>query len=267
MSATIDADKLCAYFNDCPLIHIEGLAYPVQDVYLEDILKMTRYKLPPADDRYSKKRFHGRRGGKSQASDMGKNIQYKAEICKCISTLRVLKCLLYFNIKILISALWLEANKNKFDKEVYKILQDHRIESLDINLVLELLIHLCKGSPGAILVFLPGIGEITKLMRSMKESRAFPENRYDIHPLHSKLSTITQHKIFERPPNNVRKIIIATNIAETSITVDDIVYVVDCGKIKYNGLNVEENISTLRVEWASQANLRQRFVIFSLLDR
>ncbi|XP_052756943.1 ATP-dependent DNA/RNA helicase DHX36-like [Galleria mellonella] len=117
---------------------------------------------------------------------------------------------------------------------------------------------ICKGDPGAILVFLPGIGDITKLIKQMNRSGHFPSSRYDIHPLHSKLSSIEQRKIFERPPEHIRKIIIATNIAETSITVDDIVYVIDCGRIKCTGLNVEDNISTLQVEWVSQANLRQR---------
>lgn len=45
MSATLDADKLCTYFNDCPLFHIEGLAYPVKDIYLEEVLQLTKFRL------------------------------------------------------------------------------------------------------------------------------------------------------------------------------------------------------------------------------
>lgn len=133
-----------------------------------------------------------------------------------------------------------------------------RVEELNIDLIYELLLHICKGDPGAVLVFLPGIGEISKLMRMIEQSNAFPMSRYEIYPLHSKLPTIEQHKIFERPPSHIRKIIIATNIAETSITIDDIIYVIDCGKLKYRGLNVETHISTLQIEWIAKANLRQR---------
>ena len=56
----------------------------------------------------------------------------------------------------------------------------------------------------------------------------------------------------------MRKIIIATNIAETSITIDDVVYVIDCGKIKLKNFDVDNNITTLRPEWVSLANARQR---------
>lgn len=56
----------------------------------------------------------------------------------------------------------------------------------------------------------------------------------------------------------MRKIIIATNIAETAITIDDVVYVIDCGKIKLKNFDVDNNITTLRPEWVSLANARQR---------
>lgn len=154
---------------------------------------------------------------------------------------------------------WLESKKRELSHQVYKTLQDSRTEDLNLELIAELLIYICnKEQQGAILVFLPGIGEITKLMKIMADSQRFPPSRYEIYPLHSKLATLEQHRIFDRPPEHIRKIIIATNIAETSITIDDIVYVVDCGKIKITGLNVETNIQTLSTEWVSQANLMQR---------
>ncbi|XP_034834976.1 ATP-dependent DNA/RNA helicase DHX36-like [Maniola hyperantus] len=235
MSATIDADTLSQYFDGCPLLHIEGLAYPVQDIYLEQILEITKYNLPPEKQKahFPKWMKYARR---NTSDPMEKDIKYKAEIGP-----------------------WLESIKRGLSYEVYKTLQDSRIEELPLDLIVELLQHICeKEQQGAILVFLPGIGEITKLMSLMENSQCFPHSRFEIYPLHSKLATLEQHKIFERPPGHIRKIIIATNIAETSITIDDVVYVVDCGKIKINGLNVETNISTLSTEWVAQANLRQR---------
>ncbi|CAH2092989.1 unnamed protein product [Euphydryas editha] len=234
MSATLDAESLSSYFDNCPVMHIEGLAYPVQDVYLEDILELTNFKLPPEKAKPSQPKWMMYRN-KGSANEMEKNIKYRAEISQ-----------------------WLESKKKDLSHNVYKMLQESRIEDLNLDLIVELLIYICKGKPGAILVFLPGIGEITKLMRLINETNFFPPSRYEIYPLHSKLPTLDQHKIFERPKEHIRKIIIATNIAETSITIDDIVYVVDCGKIKINGLNIEQNITTLQTQWVSQANLHQR---------
>ncbi|CAG9788761.1 unnamed protein product [Diatraea saccharalis] len=234
MSATIDAEKLSAFFNDCPMMHIEGLAYPVKDVYLEEILHLTHFQLK---DVPQPKGDHKFRGGRNRAAAAGneKAIQYRAEIRP-----------------------WLESIKKNLDPSVYQTLQDHRIEDLNMDLIFEVIKYICRGPPGAILVFLPGIGEITKLLKIIHENESYLGSKCEVHALHSKLPTLEQNKIFESPPSHIRKIIVATNIAETSITIDDIVYVIDCGKIKYNGLNVEQNFTTLKTEWVLQANLRQR---------
>ncbi|CAB4060931.1 DHX36 [Lepeophtheirus salmonis] len=83
-------------------------------------------------------------------------------------------------------------------------------------------------------------------------------NGLRIHPLHSLMPTVNQKEIFERPPKNIRKVILATNIAETSITIDDIVYVIDSGKIKIKDFDKEIDVDTLKPRWISLANARQR---------
>lgn len=57
-------------------------------------------------------------------------------------------------------------------------------------------------------------------------------DRCEVYPLHSTLSNEEQQAVFRRPPEGVTKIIISTNIAETSVTIDDVVYVIDSGKMK-----------------------------------
>lgn len=84
---------------------------------------------------------------------------------------------------------------------------------------------------GAILVFMPGINEIRRLHDSLVEHQIFgnPE-MFVIHPLHSTISTENQGAVFDLPPFGTRKIVIATNIAETGITIPDITCVIDSGK-------------------------------------
>jgi HrpA-like RNA helicase len=86
------------------------------------------------------------------------------------------------------------------------------------------------------LVFLPGMQEITKLYRFIVTDKYIGQRstKFTIIPLHSSLSSIMQHKVFDRPPEGVRKIVLATNIAETSITIDDVTYVIDSGKVYKN---------------------------------
>ncbi|XP_076330694.1 ATP-dependent DNA/RNA helicase DHX36-like [Tachypleus tridentatus] len=79
-----------------------------------------------------------------------------------------------------------------------------------------------------------------------------------IYALNLLMPTVNQKAVFNRPPPGIRKIILATNIAETSITIDDIVFVIDSGKIKISSFDVENNIATLKPDWIALANARQR---------
>lgn len=91
----------------------------------------------------------------------------------------------------------------------------------------ELLLSKSDLSNGSILVFLPGLGEIRSLYdRLMGNPKFGDSNRFDVIPMHSSLSPKEQKRAFMKPKHGCQKIILATNIAETSITIDDCV----CGE-------------------------------------
>ncbi|KAI1279187.1 P-loop containing nucleoside triphosphate hydrolase protein [Xylaria sp. FL0933] len=100
-------------------------------------------------------------------------------------------------------------------------------------------IHVSMG-PGDILVFMTGQEDI------------------DILPIYSQMPADLQAKIFDRAPPGVRKCIVATNIAETSLTVDGIMYVVDAGFSKLKVYNPRMGMDTLQITPISQANAGQR---------
>ena len=67
-----------------------------------------------------------------------------------------------------------------------------------------------------------------------------------------------QRLVFQRPPRGVRKVVLATNIAETAITIDDIGFVVDTGRMKENRYDPLRRMSSLEDVLVSRANARQR---------
>ena len=72
------------------------------------------------------------------------------------------------------------------------------------------------------------------------------------------MPTTNQWEVFDRPPTGVRKILLGTDIAETSITIDDIVYVIDSGYIKLKNFHKSITTTTLQSEFVAKANARQR---------
>lgn len=77
-----------------------------------------------------------------------------------------------------------------------------------------------------------GAGEISQLQERLTATAAHRKGTHLVIPLHSNVAPAEQRAAFQRPWPGVRKIVIATNIAETSLTIEDVVYVVDTAKLK-----------------------------------
>lgn len=107
---------------------------------------------------------------------------------------------------------------------------------------------------GDILVFMPGMGEILSTMNAIRSQRL--AERVALIPLHGELSPEEQDLAFA--PNALRKVIVATNVAETSVTIDGIRHVVDSGLARVARYNAERGIGTLNLEPISRASADQR---------
>lgn len=110
---------------------------------------------------------------------------------------------------------------------------------------------------GDVLIFLSGMSEI---MSVVEAGRQYGEKnkRWIILPLHSELPITEQDKVFDYPPEGVRKCIVSTNIAETSVTIDGIRFVVDSGKVKEMSYDTKYKMRRLQEFWISRASAEQR---------
>lgn len=122
-----------------------------------------------------------------------------------------------------------------------------------------LAIHVSQG-PGDILVFMTGQEDIEITCELVAERLKLLNDppKISILPIYSQMPADLQAKIFERAAPGVRKVIVATNIAETSLTVDGIMYVVDAGFSKLKVYNPKMGMDTLQITPISQANASQR---------
>uniref|UniRef100_A0A7N4UX74 ATP-dependent RNA helicase A n=1 Tax=Sarcophilus harrisii TaxID=9305 RepID=A0A7N4UX74_SARHA len=220
MSATIDTSMFCEYFFNCPIIEVFGRTYPVQEYFLEDCIQMTQFIPPPKD---KKKKDKDDDGGDDD--DANCNLicsdEYGPETKRCMA----------------------QMNEKETPFELIEALLKY-IETLNV--------------PGAVLVFLPGWNLIYTMQKHLEMNPHFGSHRYRILPLHSQIPREEQRKVFDPVPNGVTKVILSTNIAETSITINDVVYVVDSCKQKVKLFTAHNNMTNYATVWASRTNLEQR---------
>ncbi|XP_043866152.1 pre-mRNA-splicing factor ATP-dependent RNA helicase PRP16 [Drosophila mojavensis] len=120
-------------------------------------------------------------------------------------------------------------------------------------------VHLTPNE-GDMLIFMPGQEDIEVTCEVLEERLSEIDNapELSILPIYSQLPSDLQAKIFQKSADGVRKCVVATNIAETSLTVDGIIYVIDSGYCKLKVYNPRIGMDALQIYPISQANANQR---------
>ncbi len=244
MSATVDAQKFSKYLAEAPILNVPGRTFPVETRYLEDAIELTNFKASDA----SQKRHIDEDEDEEEVANQYPDRQtpnpitgYSAQTRSTIAEL-----------------------------DEYRIQYDLIVKLLEVILVSDAYADYSK----AILIFLPGIAEIRRL-NDMLHSHNMVGRGCELHALHSTIATDEQERAFVVPPPGIRKIVLATNIAETGITIPDVTCVIDTGRHKemrfaiphawittqvdlYSRFDERRQLSRLIESFISKANAKQR---------
>ena len=248
MSATMDAQRFADYFGTDAVFQVPGRTFPVTDLYLEDALELTGHVIPDGHP-CALAQAGGGGGGRQRMSISGKR-GTAATVVASWDDLGETTSELYDEC--------LYAGYKDTTKRSLRRVDEARI---NVDLVLDLLslIGAGGGEGGAVLVFLPGLGEISHIFDALMASAEFSDaRRWLVVAAHSALSAADQRRIFVRPPAGVRKVVLATNIAETSMTIDDVSIVIDTGRVKETRYVHQHKMRALVECWVDQAAARQR---------
>jgi ATP-dependent helicase HrpA len=123
--------------------------------------------------------------------------------------------------------------------------------------IVEAVKELSREGPGDVLVFLPGEREIRDTAEALQPLGEGPRG-IDVLPLYSRLSAADQHRVFAPARDSRRRVVLATNVAETSLTVPGIRYVVDTGVARISRYSARTKVQRLPIEAISQASANQR---------
>ncbi|KAG0246716.1 P-loop containing nucleoside triphosphate hydrolase protein [Mortierella sp. GBAus27b] len=227
MSATINSETFSAYFDGCPVYEIPGFTHPVEELYMEQIVSRTGHT-PDF------------KGSNVRRTKMTEAMEEEWEKTRAEYESEGLDAETIAKIKTM---------------ESYAERIDYDLIAASVGDILKR-----KEAPGsvdgAILIFLPGVMEIKKCIDTLTAFAKTTPQTLDIIPLHAALTPKEQNSVFTPARKGTRKIVVATNVAETSITIDGVVYVIDSGRVKET--RMENNMIKLVETWTSFASTRQR---------
>ncbi|XP_050232144.1 DExH-box ATP-dependent RNA helicase DExH3 [Mercurialis annua] len=238
MSATLNAELFSSYFGGAPTIHIPGFTFPVRAQFLEDILEITGHRLTPYN----------------QIDDYGQEKVWKMQ--KQAQSFKKRKSQIASAVEDALEV----SNFRGYSFSTQDSLSSWNPDSIGFNLIERTLYHIVKKErPGAVLVFMTGWDDINSLKDQLQTNPVLGDpSRVLLLACHGSMASSEQRLIFDKPVDGVRKIVLATNMAETSITIPDVVFVVDCGKAKETSYDALNNTPCLLPSWISKAAARQR---------
>ena len=239
MSATIDSDLFSRYLDNAPVVTAPGRTFPVSTAFLENIHELLEYVLDPENRACRRPRGFADEAKSAMRAGGGGNDRRR-------------------NAQLIDS--WGEDAYSMFGGEEYPENPDYNADdafleplssrtrlnlsrldehAIDYDLIEQLLVFLDESEEragpsnggGAFLVFLPGKGEVERMVDRLKGLKRFRDAI--VLPLHSNVSNRDQKLCFKiNLDSHVRKIVVATNVAETSVTIPDITCVIDSGRVK-----------------------------------
>lgn len=190
--------------------------------FLEDCIEMLNY-VPPCDERKRKRRL-----------EAAQDAEAAEENCNSICD-------------------------PKYGPAVANAMREITEKEVPFDLVARLLEQIASMNiSGSILIFLPGWNIISLLRKFLQAHPRFGGTDYLILPLHSQVPREDQRLVFRSPPPGVTKIVLSTNIAETSITINDVVFVIDFCLVRMKLFTARNNLTSYSTSWASKTNLEQR---------
>lgn len=252
MSATIDAERFAAYFRDslpsansidCPTLNVPGRTFPVREHYLEDVVGV----LKGMHGMQNLQLLHTHKGTFEylMAENVGMGDALSGPDTRRGSVID-----------------WKsQAATTRVEDAVHE--HDRDEAPVPLGLAATTVAHITETSEtGAILVFLPGMAEIQAMDKLLRVQSPLgvdfnDTQRFQIVMLHSSIQD-SQQTVFNPVPEGCRKIILSTNIAETSVTIPDVQFVVDTGTSREKRYDQKRRITQLQCTWISKSNAKQR---------
>ncbi|CAK9806163.1 Putative ATP-dependent RNA helicase DHX57 [Anthophora plagiata] len=250
MSATLKSEIFSSYFKEAPTLCIPGKTFPVEQIFLEDVFERINYVLEENSEftRKIKGDWEQLQIDLETAEIEGPSISVPRESVQDEN----------------LSLMQIVSRYQRYNRQTHKnlyVMNHNKINFELIEATLEWIIFGEHNYPkiGSILIFLPGFAEIVALKDRLNDNKYLSPKtgKLIIIPLHSSLSNEEQNLVFKNT-GAVRKIVLSTNLAETSITIDDCVFVIDSGKMKETRFNSNQNMESLETCWVSRANALQR---------